>query len=212
MEWNVSAGGGNFEKAPAGNHPAVLVALVDLGMQWMDAYKDRPGKYMRKSFWVWELVTKKQAGMKDRNLLITADLTVSLHENATMTAWLKARLGRTPPDNYNIFLELGQPCLLSVVEEGGYPKVKGMSAIPDGFTIPAAQHKPFGFKLNPKDPSLETLPDWLPYRYGRPVADVIRESKEIAGDRSKAAPAGGGATGATSGHETYQNADADIPF
>lgn len=212
MEWNVSAGGGNFEKAPAGNHPAVLVGLVDLGMQWMDAYKDRPGKYMRKAFFVWELVTKKQAGMKDKNLLIAADLTVSLHENATMTQWLKARLGRTPPDNYNIFLELGQPCLLSVVEEGGYPKVKGMSAVPDGFTIPAPQNKPFGYKLNAKDPSLETLPGWLPYRYGRPVADVIRESKEIAGDKSKTVAAGGGATGATSGHETYQNADADIPF
>ena len=90
MEWNVTAGGGNFEKAPAGNHPAVLVGLIDLGMQWMDAYKDRPGKYMRKAFFVWELVTKKQAGMKDKNLLIAADLTVSLHENATMTAWLKA--------------------------------------------------------------------------------------------------------------------------
>lgn len=216
-EWIVKAGGGNFEKAPPGNHPAVLVAIVDLGHQWVDGFQGAPGKYQHRAYFVWELVTKKQTGMKDKNILIATDLTLSFDERAKLAQWVAARTGKAISGDYNIALELGQPCLLNVVEESkgnkSYAKIKGMSAVPDGFTIPAPQLKPFIWKLTKdKHDKLKELPDWLPYLYGQSIPDVIADSREIAGDKTKAAPAGGGATGATSGHETYQNADADIPF
>jgi hypothetical protein len=44
-----------------------------------------------------------------------------------MRGFIEARLARPLADNeeYDIAAELGQPCLLNVVEKGGYPKVAG---------------------------------------------------------------------------------------
>lgn len=200
-EWIVKPGGGNFEKAPPGNHPAVLVAIVDMGHQWVDGFQGAAGKYQHRAYFVWELVTKKQQGMKDRNILIATDLTLSFDERAKLAQWVAARTGKAVTGDYNIALEVGQPCLLNVVDNNGYPKIKGVSGVPDGLTVPAPQNKPFIWKLTKdRHGKLNELPDWLPYHYGRPLAEVIAGCKEIAGDTHKA-HAGGGATGATSGYD-----------
>src|SRR5688572_12457251 len=118
-------GEGGYEKAPPGNHPAVLVAVVDMGTQESEYAGET--KLQHRVYMVWELVTKKMTGV-DRNHAIGIDLTLSLNEKAKLRKWVEARTGRPIPEGgeYDVTKELGQPCLLNVVEKNGYPKVEGV--------------------------------------------------------------------------------------
>lgn len=172
-------GGGKFERPPAGNHPAVLVGLIDLGTQWQDGYNGEPGKHQHRIYFVYELVTKKVTGKVNENHLVAIDLTLSMHEKAKMRKWVEARLGRKLRDgeSYDITAELGQPVLLNVTaNDKGYTKIEGVSAIPDGLPVPPPLRKPVAWKLG--DP-FESIPSWLPYLYGRDIPTVIRDSEEV---------------------------------
>lgn len=209
--------GGGFEKAPAGNHPAVLVAVIDMGHQWQDGFQGAPGKYQHRAYFVWELVCEKMAGMKDKNHVIALDLTISLNEKAKLRKWIEARTGKAIPDgvDYDISQELGQPCLLGVVMKGDYPKVDSVSGVPKGMKVDAPQNKPVAITLDDFKSGKASIPEFVPWLYGEALVDVINRCKEIAGDngrgggnaqRGPAKPTvgsnggttGGGATGATS--------------
>lgn len=182
--------GAGFAKAPPGNHPARLVAIVDMGTQWSDGFQGAAGKWRRTAYFVWELVTKPVEGQPGRNTLIACDLTLSLVEKAKLRKWVEARTGRAIPDGgaFDISSELGQPCLLNVVMKGEYPKIDNVSGVPDGMTVAAAKTTPLLFQLDPAHPEqIDVLPDWLPWFYGAPVGDKIKESKELAGDTHKPA-------------------------
>lgn len=176
-------GGGEFERAPAGNHPAVLVGLIDMGTQHIKAYK--PGdkdKDQHKGFFVWELVTEKTK--TGASHLIGQDLTLSLNEKAKLRAWVEARLGRRigESEQYDIAAELGQPCLLTVVEKNGYPRVNGMAAVPKGMTVAAPTIKPFAWHLSQAETTGKVeLPSWVPWLFGRPLGEHIKECRELSG-------------------------------
>jgi hypothetical protein len=184
--------GGRKEKAPAGNHPAVLVAVVDMGTQDVEYQGEK--KTQHRVYWVWELVHEKVAGAKDENHVVAIDLTFSMHEKSTMRKWVQARAGVKLPDGqpYDVTKELGQPCLLNVVlNKNGYPKVDGVSALPKGMTCPAPQRKPFLWTLaDYKRTGQIELPGWLPWLYGKPIRDYVAACQEIVGSGSTAAPNG----------------------
>ncbi len=190
-EWNVkpsAGGGGDFPKAPAGNHPAVLVAIIDMGMQeneFQGVKKDQ-----HRAYFCWELVTEKVPGAANRNFTIGLDLTVSLNEKAKLRAWIEARLGKKISDDgdYDITKELGQSCLLNVIMKGEWPKIGGLGPIPKGLTVPAPLFKPFLWQLSDISPEGKfTLPDWIPWLYGEPLADHIRRCKQLSGATAKTA-------------------------
>ncbi len=170
--------GDGFPQAPIGNHPAVLVAIVDLGTQKQE-YQGNV-KWQRRAYFCWELTTEEVPGF-GRNFLIGMDLTVSLNEKAKLRQWIEKRVGKTMPEDheYDIRKELGQKCLLSVEAKNGYSKVGGMSAVPKGLKVPDSTTKPhFLFSLeDDTDPAEINLPDWLPYLYGRPLTEVVGERK-----------------------------------
>lgn len=210
MKATKSGGGGEggFAKAPPGNHPAVLVAIVDMGTQLQDGYQGAPSKWMKRAFFVWELVHERVEGTKDRNHLIGFDLTVSLNEKAKLRKFIEARSNTLIPEgaDYDITQELGKPCLLNVIMKGSYPKVDGVSALPKGMTCPAPQNKPYLWTLDKdyKAAGKIELPDWIPWLYGKPLRDHISGCKEIVGTGSTAAPNGpaaqsGGASAPASG-------------
>ena len=76
--------------------------------------------------------------------------TLSLNEKAKLRQWIEARTAKKIPENgeYDISQELGKPCLLTVVEKNGYPKIAGVSAVPKGLPVPDAQHAPFLMSLD----------------------------------------------------------------
>jgi hypothetical protein len=188
--WNqkVNSGKGEgFEKAPIGNHPAVLVAIIDMGKQEQEYGGNVT--YPHRAFFVWELVTEKMSGTKERNHLIGIDLTVSLNEKAKLRQWIEARVGKKMPDDaeYDISKELGQKCLLDVIaNKKGYPVVNGMKAVPKGLAFPAHQNAPIAITLDDFKTGAVTIPDWVPYLYGEHLADVIRRCEELSekNDRS----------------------------
>lgn len=209
-----SKGEGGFEKAPPGNHPAVLVGIIDLGEQWEEPFSAKPdengkvqkAKWVRKLYYVYELVTKSRAGAWG-NHLIAIDLTFSMHERAKMRKWVEARTGKTIPDNtdYDVMQELGQPVLLNVKEKNGYPRIEGVSGVPDGLVVPAPRVTPVAWQVDPA--KLGEVPSWVPYLYGRKITDVIRDCRRIKGERPaqpqrEAAGAGAGDDGV----------DGDIPW
>lgn len=200
MSWTMKAtkggGEGGFEKATPGNHVAVLVGIIDLGHQWEEGFQGAKARYKPKVYLVWELVTKKKAGSTE-NHLIAVDLTFSFNENAKLRKWIESRTGKKTPDGaeVDILAELGQPCLLNVVASAsGFPKVEGMTGIPDGLPVPTPQTKPAAWKLDPA--KLADIPAWAPWLYGRSIAEVVRASREVAGDtRGGAVPVGAGVGG-----------------
>jgi len=180
MSWvaKTTSGQGAYEKPPTGNHPAVLVAIIDLGRQWQEPFdKAEPGKFQHRLYFVYELVTKKMTGKVNENHTVAVDLTFSMHEKATMRKYIESRLGKKiVTDQYDVTQELGQAVLLSVVEnKNGYPKIGGVSAVPDGLPVPPALNKVLAWKLGD---SFAAIPPWLPYLYGRAIPEVIRDSEE----------------------------------
>lgn len=180
--WKVRAskgGDGNYEKAPPGNHPAVLVAMVDMGTQ-ENEFKGEVTEQHR-VFFVWELVTEKtQAG---KNHLIGIDLTLSLNEKAKLRGWVEARLGRPlrEDEEYEVSQELGQPCLLNVVEKNGYPKIGGVSAVPKGMTVQPATYPLTTWHLGQYEQTGKIeIPGWIPWLYGEPLSAHISRCQEIA--------------------------------
>lgn len=192
--WTQTAkkGGGDqgFEKPPAGNHLAVLVAIVDMGTQTVSGFQGAPDKDQHRAYFVWELVAcKTSSGVA--NHVIGIDLNLSLNEKAKLRKWIEARTGKVIPDgaDYNVLSELGQPCLLNVVMKGEYPKVEGVAGVPAGIPVPAAQLKPFAWSLDDyRKTNTIDLPHWLPYFYGNPIADAIRGCKELKGTPAATTP------------------------
>ena len=182
---------GGFEKAPAGTHPAVLVAIIDLGEQWIEPFgSSKPGdgqkaevaKWKRQLYYVYELVTKKRTSGPG-NHLIAIDLNFSMNEKAKMRKWVEARTGKKIPDGteYDVTQELGQPVLLTVEMKGDYPRIGGVTGVPEGYNVPAPHVKPVAWVLDVN--KIGDIPPWVPYLYGRKIADVVRESRQVKGER-----------------------------
>lgn len=173
-------GEGSFEKAPPGNHMAILVALIDLGEQY-DEYGGE-GKWTHRAYFVWELVAERMSGSK-RNHVIGIDLNVSLTEKAKLRKWIEARTGKAIPDGaeYDISRELGQPCLLNVVTKNDFPKIDSLGALPKGMPVPTPTYPPTLIGLDDFRAGTP-VPEWVPYLYAESIPDVIRRSKEMGGE------------------------------
>ena len=175
-----SSGGGKTEKAPPGNHLAVLVAVVDLGTQEHD-YQGKVS-WRRDVYLCWELAGEQIAGTTKNHLIGTA-VTMSLNDKATLRKWVEARTGRkiTEGEKYDLSAELGQPCLLNVVaNQSGYPRVEGVAAVPKGLPAPKPTYEPFACSLEEFQAGKD-LPDWLPWHYGSQLAEHVKASREIGG-------------------------------
>jgi hypothetical protein len=171
-------GEGNFEKAPPGNHPAVLVGMIDMGIQESEFQGEK--KDAHRVYFVWELPHEKKEDGNSHTIAI--DLTLSLNEKAKLRKWIESRIGRQIADGeeYDVSSELGQACLLNVVQKDKYPKVEGMSALPKGMAAPVATITPFAWHLDQlKETGKIDLPAWVPYLFGEPLIEHIRRAKDI---------------------------------
>jgi hypothetical protein len=179
-----SAVAGSGEKVPAGNHLAALVAIIDLGTH----ENEFAGvvKLRRQIKLVWELPSKKIAGTT-KNHLMAADVTFSMTGDATLKKWIQSRRGKKISDGEEVDIgeELGKGCLLNVVwNEKGYPRVEGIAAIPDGLPEPTPTYPLTAINLD-QFKAGATIPDWIPWHYGHPVAEHIKASRELRGEGLK---------------------------
>lgn len=182
MSWTQKAskgGDGNFERAPAGNHPAVLIGLIDMGTQ-ENSFQGNVTQQHR-AYFVYELVMEKtQAG---KNHILATDLTVSMNEKAKLRKWIEARTGKQIPDGaeYDVSQEVGQSVLLNVVlNKDGYPKIESVGSVPKGMTVPSPTNKPVVMTLDDFKAG-HKVPDFCPWLYGEKIEDHIRRAKELNG-------------------------------
>lgn len=172
--------GAGSVKAPPGNHLAVLVGIFEMGEQedrFDDKKKPRPQVYL-----LWELTGEQISGTTKNHVIGTA-VTKSLNEKATLRAWIKARTGKDiPEEGYNLANELGQPCMLNVVMDGDWPRIGGVAAVPKGFPAPKPTYPPTCVELE-QFIAGATIPDWVPWHFGNPLADHIRACVEIGGPK-----------------------------
>ncbi len=201
--------GGDYAVCPPGNHPAVLVAMIDLGTQ-EEAYQGQSRK-VRQVFLVWELTAEKAPGSAF-NFVLGKAYTLSFHEKAGLRQMAEKWRGKPYPEEAEIDYGamVGKTCLLSVVNKQSannrtYAQVAGVSAVPKGLAVPNPMHKPFTWEIGTNTPA--ELPDWLPYCIGEKVPDVIKRAPESSGQQ----PAANGQP--TVGDAPQSDADeADIPF
>lgn len=183
---NIKTGGGNKEKPPAGNHTAALVAVVDLGDQRQEDKKTGRNYWSHRAWFVWELLEHKIAGTT-KNHVIGAEVTLALSDTSNLYKWVLARTGKAPdPATFKVADEVGQPCMLSVVNSpGGYPQVKGVAAVPKvmidrGLVTPATYPLTL-LDIEDLVSGKAVVPEWVPWIYGSPVEDWVKASREGGG-------------------------------
>ncbi len=209
-------GGEKTEVPPAGAHPAVLVAIIDLGTH-EDEYNGK-ATFLRKCLYVFELTAEKMTGFKDRNHVVTKDFTIGgngeivLGPKNGLRKMLEGWRGSQYPEGQEIDIAgpLGKPCLVTIKhgksgKGNDYAKIEAVAPVPKGLAVPPATHAPFAWEIgNTGEPPAE---DWIPYLYGTPVVDVIKGSHEFL---KKPIPKRNG--GATEPEEEPVGAGANIPF
>lgn len=208
--------GGGFELPEAGNQPAVLVAVVELGTQESD-YQGQKSE-MEKVFLVWELVNLPLSGSQ-YNHVIGKDYSLKMGQKAALRQMLERWRGCPFEDGQDFDLKelLGKSCLVDVIHGTSkntgrqYAKVGGVSSLPKGTTCPPPKRKPIAWEIADNDQLPERLGEWAPFIMGQPLCEVIKRSPEW---KHKAVASGSHGSRSHAGEEwdASEPQDDDIPF
>jgi hypothetical protein len=216
---------GPYDLCPAGNHPAHLVAIVDLGTH--DGDYQGKAKEDRKLFFAWELSGEmKPDGTpfligREYNVIVDDDGSFLFSEKSNVRLMMESWRGKKyqPGEVIDPMALLGRACLVNVGHKANgektYANLAGVSGLPKGMIVPAKHNELLAYHISMGEaPDL----DWLPRSYGVELQDIIAESKERTGKpigkKGKPAdtayseavrPAGPASTSAT-------DDDSDLPF
>ncbi len=152
-----------FEQAPAGNHVARCIALIDLGTQHGE-YQGKPNT--RNQVLIrWELSNEL---MTDGNpFSVSRFYTNSLSEKANLRKDLESWRGRAftadELTRFDLQSILGKPCMLNVVQnDKGRAVVSSIATIPKGMSAPDCINAPFAFWIDEWDEAVfEAIPEGL---------------------------------------------------
>lgn len=173
-----------FEKVPAGNHRAVIVAVIEMGTHVEEAYKKGAPDVSRfKINLVYELLDVEKEDGKDA-WIIGHTYTASNFADAPIMKVCAAAFQRPMAKDEEPDLEklVFRVVLVNVVHEAGkadpskiFDKVKDVSPIPD-----VMKKMPVRPKYVPCYHALGTYAehDWHPRIFGVKVVDKIKESSE----------------------------------
>jgi len=106
-----SKGGGDFELAPAGNHPAICIQVIDLGMQESQFGVKRQCRIS------WELVDQY---MKDgQPFMVSKYYTVSSHQKSNLRidceSWRGKSFTLSEEAQFDVFAMAGKNCMVNCV-------------------------------------------------------------------------------------------------
>jgi hypothetical protein len=112
-----SSGGGNFIPCPSGQHSAVCVDIVDMGILEVKFGKEAP-KSQHKIRIVWQV---EEVMADNRPFIVQRRYTLSLHEKATLRkdleSWRGKQFTAEELEGFDLEVLLGIPCLLNVIQE-----------------------------------------------------------------------------------------------
>lgn len=216
-----SGDGEDREIPDAGQQPAVCVGLIDMGTH-EDDY-DGKKKSLRRIALVWELTDAPMSGYKGRNHVLVRDYNHSFGTKANLRKLVEKWFGKALPDDdgaaeFDLTLLIDpkfSKCVANVVHGEGKTSGKAFAKLEDvsrphkSMVVPEPKHTPFVWNVGD---DLAEIPEWVPWLYGRPIADVVKESQELSGrktvEKVKAAAAPADDEGDVGGDEPAD----DIPF
>jgi hypothetical protein len=184
-----NAEGGVFELPPAGQQPAVLIGLFDLGthVRTFGAGEKTTTTESQRMIYAWEL-TDSDVRRKDGSPHVVGyECTISLAPSANMRVLLEGWLARTLQDkeDFDPLELLGLGCILNLAEgqsKSGkkFIAVSSVAKPMKGYVVAPATLTPFVFLLDEQTSSgaPPELPGWIPWTFGRDPRDVIKASKE----------------------------------
>lgn len=157
-------GGGDFKQAPAGNHVARCVKLIDIGTQH-GQYQGEPT--VRNQVIVqWELPDETmEINGETKPLIVSKFYTNSLNEKAKLRADLESWRGRPfsadELKKFDLNNILGAACMVNVViNDKGKATVASVSPLPKRMTCAEAFNKPTAFWLDEfDDNAFASLPE-----------------------------------------------------
>ena len=161
-----ASGGGSVAPVEAGTHPAVCVALIDIGDQYNERYK----KSARKLIIQFEITDETiDIDGKPVNRTMSQTYTMSLNERSALYRDLISWRGKPFTDaelaGFDLHAILGVPCLLTIThtERDGstYANISSISKAMKGMTITRTLPL-FTFDLD-VDPleKMDDLPEWI---------------------------------------------------
>lgn len=171
------SGGGEFQHAPAGNHIARCVRLIDLGTQ-RNEYQGKVS--LRNQVMVtWELCDETmEIDGEHKPYLVSKFYTNSLNEKANLRADLESWRGQALSDEdlkgFDLQKILGAACMVNVVHtEKGKAKVSGVAKMPKGIKAQEPKNPLVAFWLDEFNPTVfDGLSDGL--------KDIIKRAPEYA--------------------------------
>jgi len=165
-------GGGDFTPAPAGNHIARCIQLIDIGTHHGE-YQGEPT--VRNQIIVrWELPNETiETDKGPQPMIVSKFYTNSLSEKANLRKDLEAWRGREftqdEKDNFDLMNILNKGCLVTVIHnEKKKAKVTTVSALVKGMACPPAANNPSAFWIDEWDDNAYTA---LPEGFKKLIAE-----------------------------------------
>lgn len=163
------SGGGSIAPIEAGTHPAVCVALIDIGEQKNEKYN----KVQRKIIVQFEITDASIiVDGKEVNRTMSQTYTMSLNERSALYRDLISWRGKAFTDEelagFNLKAILGIPCLLTIThtERNGstYANISGIAKAMKGMEIkPTLPLYTFDLDDDPLE-KMQDLPEWIQNR------------------------------------------------
>jgi hypothetical protein len=180
-----NSGGASGEMPPEGNHPAVLIGLIDLGTH-RDEYQGQEN-WNRKVLFCWELPAEVKSDGSPHVLTQDYNVPPKLSGKSKLRSMIEGWRGRAMEDaeKLDMVKMVGASCLINVgrgkSKKGSeYAQILGITPVIKGMQAPRPFNPPFVWAFGMGEFS---APSWLPYLYGRPVEEHIAESTEAKGGR-----------------------------
>lgn len=145
---------GNFKPVPEGPHPAVLYSLIDMGTQ-EGTYQGKPANPKRKIAMRFELHGEDTILDDGRPMSIGKTFTLSSSQKGNLRPFMESWRGKAFSDDdfeaFDLQNMLGKAAILTVVEDGEYRVINGISRLLAGMTPPNQINDTVYLSLEPGD-------------------------------------------------------------
>jgi hypothetical protein len=205
FQGTATAGGGDVYLPPPGNHPARMVAALNLG--WFDDPYRNPKTQTERRSWRQRCLFGWQLTGADPTGVVFKDFYLAFSPRAGLRMLMEKLRGKPyqEGDNIDPLKMLDQPCLVSILHQmsnsgATFVKIDGFSQVPAGLAVPPATFDRLVWEIgNGPWPNVPWLPTHL---YGEKIADLLARAKT----EPPTAPAGANRTSPTSAAVTTNGA------
>ena len=170
-------GSTKIEPMEAGTYPAICCAIIDIGLQYSQAF-DKESRQVILMFEIPSETLEINGETKSRTL--SATYTFSFNDKSNLRrmleSWRSRAFTQEELQGFDLEKVLGMPCLITVINKTNqsgntFSNIGSVSKMPKGFPVPKGREEPYLFDLGDKnwEAMMPVLPEWIQSR--------IRDSK-----------------------------------